>query len=397
MQRTLPDICLHSLAVPIPNLTPSACLAQKLTKEFLVRLIYAEMLGHDASFGYVKALELVAAGNLVEKRVGYLCASLCFAPEQPMRIMLVSRLQKDMQSANILEICFALTAAAKLITPDMIPAVLGDADKLLKHDKVYLRRATLNQWLVEMGYNPDDLMMYEVSELSVEERKRRDDNAFEISLREWARFVAPDYEFPEGVDRRELEGHVRRVMFLTGEPAPVYGKMKLYDGKTGEKYDNAVTVGQMHILKLAHLVEDKVHARSTGPYSLVTQQPLGGKAQFGGQRFGEMEVWALEAYGAAHILQEMLTVKSDDVQGRVKTYEAIVKGEPIEDPGIPTSFRVLVKELQSLGLAVEALKNDGSIIRFGKDEEETSKQHTPKNDGLLSLSSSSTQPESSGD
>jgi DNA-directed RNA polymerase subunit beta len=125
----------------------------------------------------------------------------------------------------------------------------------------------------------------------------------------------------------------------------------------------------MTMLKLHHLVEDKVHARSTGPYSLVSQQPLGGKAQFGGQRFGEMEVWALEAYGAAYTLQEMLTVKSDDVQGRVKTYEAIVKGEPIEEPSIPASFRVLVKELQSLGLSVEAVTDTGEVIRFGKDEE----------------------------
>ena len=134
-------------------------------------------------------------------------------------------------------------------------------------------------------------------------------------------------------------------------------------------YDQPVTVGVMTMLKLHHLVEDKVHARSTGPYSLVTQQPLGGKAQFGGQRFGEMEVWALEAYGAAYTLQEMLTVKSDDVQGRVNTYEAIVKGEPIEEPSLPASFRVLVKELQSLGLAVEAVMDSGEVIRFGKDEE----------------------------
>ena len=133
-------------------------------------------------------------------------------------------------------------------------------------------------------------------------------------------------------------------------------------------------VGFVHMLKLAHLVEDKAHARSTGPYSLVTQQPLGGKAQFGGQRFGEMEVWALEAYGAAYTLQEMLTVKSDDVQGRVKTYESIVKGEPIEEPGIPTSFRVLVKELQSLGLSVEAITTSGDVIRFGKDEEQSRRQ-----------------------
>jgi DNA-directed RNA polymerase subunit beta len=154
--------------------------------------------------------------------------------------------------------------------------------------------------------------------------------------------------------------------------------------RTGEKFDRPVTVGMMHMLKLAHLVEDKVHARSTGPYSLVTQQPLGGKAQFGGQRFGEMEVWALEAYGAAYTLQEMLTVKSDDVQGRVKTYEAIVKGEPIEEPGIPTSFRVLVKELQSLGLAVEAITEGGEVIKFGKEDE---KARQPRlNTGLLSLS-----------
>jgi DNA-directed RNA polymerase subunit beta len=124
------------------------------------------------------------------------------------------------------------------------------------------------------------------------------------------------------------------------------------------------------MMKLAHLVEDKVHARSTGPYSLVTQQPLGGKAQFGGQRFGEMEVWALEAYGAAHTLQEMLTVKSDDVVGRVKTYEAIVKGEEITEPGVPESFRVLVKELQSLGLSVEVLSEDEERIQFGKEEQE---------------------------
>jgi DNA-directed RNA polymerase subunit beta len=137
------------------------------------------------------------------------------------------------------------------------------------------------------------------------------------------------------------------------------------------------------MLKLHHLVEDKVHARSTGPYSLVTQQPLGGKAQFGGQRFGEMEVWALEAYGAAYTLQEMLTIKSDDVQGRVKAYEAIVKGEKIEEPGIPASFRVLVKELQSLGLAVEAVTDTGDTIKFGKDEE---KVRTPKiGYGLLSI------------
>ncbi len=148
---------------------------------------------------------------------------------------------------------------------------------------------------------------------------------------------------------------------------PGNGKVQLFDGRTGEPFDKPVTVGYTYMLKLAHLVEDKVHARSTGPYSLITQQPLGGKAQFGGQRFGEMEVWALEAYGAANILQEILTVKSDDVVGRVKTYEAIVKGENIMEPGVPESFKVLVKELQSLGINVEVLNEDEQKIQFVED------------------------------
>ena len=134
---------------------------------------------------------------------------------------------------------------------------------------------------------------------------------------------------------------------------PESGKIRLLDGRTGEHFDQETLVGQIYIMKLSHLVEDKIHARSIGPYSLITQQPLGGKAQFGGQRFGEMEVWALEAYGAAHTLQEILTVKSDDVKGRSKTYEAIVKGENLPEPGIPESFNVLLKELQGLGLDLE--------------------------------------------
>jgi DNA-directed RNA polymerase subunit beta len=133
---------------------------------------------------------------------------------------------------------------------------------------------------------------------------------------------------------------------------PHAGKINLFDGMTGEQFDQPVTVGYIYMLKLSHLVDDKIHARSIGPYSLITQQPLGGKAQFGGQRFGEMEVWALEAYGAAHILQELLTAKSDDVYGRAKIYEAIVKGEPGIEPGVPESFNVLVRELQSLCLDV---------------------------------------------
>jgi DNA-directed RNA polymerase subunit beta len=148
---------------------------------------------------------------------------------------------------------------------------------------------------------------------------------------------------------------------------PVTGKVQLRDGRNGEPFDREVTVGYIYMLKLHHLVEDKIHARSTGPYSLITQQPLGGKAQFGGQRFGEMEVWALEAYGAANILQELLTVKSDDVMGRVQTYEAIVKGEDIQPPGVPESFKVLIKELQSLGLNVEILNENEEEIHFAED------------------------------
>ncbi|MFR4441188.1 MAG: DNA-directed RNA polymerase subunit beta, partial [Hungatella sp.] len=149
-----------------------------------------------------------------------------------------------------------------------------------------------------------------------------------------------------------------------GVPISRDGKVRLRDGRTGEYFDSPVTIGHMHYLKLHHLVDDKIHARSTGPYSLVTQQPLGGKAQFGGQRFGEMEVWALEAYGASYTLQEILTVKSDDVIGRVKTYEAIIKGENIPEPGIPESFKVLLKELQSLGLDVRVLRDDNTEVEM---------------------------------
>ena len=149
-----------------------------------------------------------------------------------------------------------------------------------------------------------------------------------------------------------------------GVPIARDGKVQLRDGRSGEPFDGRVTIGHMHYLKLHHLVDDKIHARSTGPYSLVTQQPLGGKAQFGGQRFGEMEVWALEAYGAAYTLQEILTVKSDDVVGRVKTYEAIIKGDNIPEPGIPESFKVLLKELQSLGLDVKVLDEDRNEVEL---------------------------------
>ena len=148
------------------------------------------------------------------------------------------------------------------------------------------------------------------------------------------------------------------------------GKVRLFNGKTGEPFEQKVTVGYMYILKLLHLVDDKIHARSTGPYSLVTQQPLGGKAQFGGQRFGEMEVWALEAYGAAYTLQEMLTIKSDDTVGRVKAYEAIVKGENIAEPSIPESFKVLLKEMQSLALDVHVLSEEGGEVEVREEDDE---------------------------
>src|SRR3712207_4574028 len=172
------------------------------------------------------------------------------------------------------------------------------------------------------------------------------------------KFATPVFD---GATEDAIREHLRRAGL------PEDGKITLRDGRTGEEFDQPVTVGYIYMMKLVHLVEDKIHARSTGPYSLITQQPLGGKAQFGGQRFGEMEVWALEAYGAAHTLQEILTVKSDDVVGRVKTYEAIVKGEDIFQPGVPESFKVLVKELQSLGLAVEVLNEEEEGIPFVED------------------------------
>ena len=166
-----------------------------------------------------------------------------------------------------------------------------------------------------------------------------------------------------------LGSHLENRKLWEGVPLSRDGKVRLRDGRTGEYFDSPVTIGHMHYLKLHHMVDDKIHARSTGPYSLVTQQPLGGKAQFGGQRFGEMEVWALEAYGASYTLQEILTVKSDDVTGRVKTYEAVIKGENIPDAGIPESFKVLLKELQSLGLDISVLGEDGREVELKENTE----------------------------
>jgi DNA-directed RNA polymerase subunit beta len=173
------------------------------------------------------------------------------------------------------------------------------------------------------------------------------------------------------LSQEELEQTVTKIHLEKNLPPPILGKAMLRDGRTGEPFDQPITVGNIYMMKLNHLVEDKVHARSTGPYSLISQQPLGGKAQFGGQRFGEMEVWALEAYGAAHNLQEMLTIKSDDVAGRAKTYEAIVKNENILQSGVPESFKVLIMELRSLGLAVEVLSEEEERLTLPEQASET--------------------------
>jgi DNA-directed RNA polymerase subunit beta len=250
----------------------------------------------------------------------------------------------------------------------------------LTSEKTYARRATLNEWLKDHGFDADKIVAFESNVDATVNRVERDEMAINACYRLWLHEQDVD---ASGMSDTEVREKIQEVMAVTGVPIPTLGKQSLRDGKTGDLFDQPVTVGLMTMLKLHHLVEDKVHARSTGPYSLVTQQPLGGKAQFGGQRFGEMEVWALEAYGAAYTLQEMLTVKSDDVTGRVNTYEAIVKGEQIEEPSIPASFRVLVKELQSLGLAVEAVTENDELIKFGKDEE---KIRPPKiGTGLLGL------------
>jgi DNA-directed RNA polymerase subunit beta len=259
----------------------------------------------------------------------------------------------------------------------------GYDEEQLATNQIYARRAALREWLRERGYDPDFLLAFEGQRRPREIGLKARQAVRLVCLREWLKAIQQRLEnVADGrgsatlaslnIDElkdEEIDKYALATSRETHLPMPTTGKATLYDGKTGEPFDQPVTVGVINMLKLAHLVEDKVHARSTGPYSLVTQQPLGGKAQFGGQRFGEMEVWALEAYGAAHTLQEMLTVKSDDVVGRVKTYEAIVKGEPIQDPGLPESFRVLVKELQSLGLSVEVISDNEEKMTFGKEEQ----------------------------
>jgi len=260
--------------------------------------------------------------------------------------------------------------------------VLGDRFDIgrMATDSAYARVVNLEHWLLERKLDPEPIIKFEPTLVGQSAVRKEDVAAIQICLKVWLEQHGIN---TEKKDAAGILAAAQKLAMETSEPLPILGKQTLRDGKTGVAYDQPVTVGVMTMLKLHHLVEDKVHARSTGPYSLVTQQPLGGKAQFGGQRFGEMEVWALEAYGASYILQEMLTVKSDDVQGRVNTYESIVKDQPIEDPSLPASFKVLVKELQSLGLAVEAVMESKEIIRFGKDEE---KIKPPKlGTGLLGL------------
>ena len=254
----------------------------------------------------------------------------------------------------------------------------------LVSDEVYARRSVLREWLRERGYQPEEILFFEDDDIPVGERDQQDQQAVSACLQMWVeKWTEDSLKDLKKLSFEELRERADEVVSAKGRPLPLFGKQVVHDGKTGLAYDHPITIGVMNVLKLHHLVEDKVHARSTGPYSLVSQQPLGGKAQFGGQRFGEMEVWALEAYGAAHTLQEMLTVKSDDVIGRVQAYEAIVKGEPIEDVGIPASFRVLVKEMQSLGLAIEAITDDGEVISFGKEDSRT--QIPRMSTGLLGL------------
>jgi len=217
-----------------------------------------------------------------------------------------------------------------------------DLDPADDHPSVHLEQA--KAWLKEHGYKGDRVF-----------GDGHPGEAREVCLRLWLEELGVA---SRDLDQRQLREAVERVRAERNLTPPIMGKVILRDGRTGQPFDQPVTVGSIYMMKLIHLVEDKVHARSTGPYSLITQQPLGGKAQFGGQRFGEMEVWALEAYGAAHILQEILTIKSDDVAGRAKTYEGIVKNEDILQPGVPESFKVLVKELESLGLAIEVINEE---------------------------------------
>jgi DNA-directed RNA polymerase subunit beta len=209
----------------------------------------------------------------------------------------------------------------------------------------------VEQWLSRHGFDAREIM-----------DEGREGVARRASLCIWLEELGiGDNHQLRALSDRELEQMAQKVYKEQKVYPPIFGKVELRDGRTGELFDKPITVGNIYMMKLIHLVGDKVHARSTGPYSLITQQPLGGKAQFGGQRFGEMEVWALEAYGAAHTLQEMLTIKSDDVMGRAKAYESLVKGEDIQQLSIPESTKVLFMELRSLGFAVELLSEGENV------------------------------------
>lgn len=273
--------------------------------------------------------------------------------------------------------------ARRLFVTSWLSELGYDTDRL-EVDERYAQLSVVSEWLRNRDWDATSIFPEDPDSLRKQQWAPYNEAAIDCCMREWCMHMVDKHgeDLPDDVKEidpskatlNELEILSNAITTVTHVPLPILGKEKLHDGKTGRPFDQPVTVGIIHMLKLAHLVEDKVHARSTGPYSLVTQQPLGGKAQFGGQRFGEMEVWALEAYGAAYTLQEMLTVKSDDVQGRVKTYESIVKNEPIEEPGVPASFRVLVKELQSLGLAVEAVTDSGDVLRFGKEDDKRNRR-----------------------
>ncbi|MPZ21948.1 MAG: DNA-directed RNA polymerase subunit beta [Dehalococcoidia bacterium] len=282
-------------------------------------------------------------GQVLETHLGWAAASLGFRAVTP-----VFDGASDIQIEDDLSRAWmAMQAGALHYSPEGRTGGLGE-----RVDEAHLRK-----WIGESGFDPDVVM----DRTQVGAARR-------VTLQIW--LEGTGHGDARSLTDEKLEEAVDRVSSEKRLAPPIFGKQTLYDGRTGEPFDQPVTVGYIYMMKLVHLVEDKIHARSTGPYSLITQQPLGGKAQFGGQRFGEMEVWALEAYGASHILQELLTVKSDDVVGRVKTYEAIVKGEDIMEPGVPESFRVLVKELQSLGLAVEVLNEDEERVTFPEDSTE---------------------------
>ena len=258
--------------------------------------------------------------------------------------------------------------AAQILGFKVLTPVFDGADDIAIEDA--LARAWLVQRAGAVNPNPDNeqpAVKLELAKAWLEDNGYDADRVFSddypgeakaVCLRLWLEDLGIA---SRDISLQELEQIVEKVNREQNLPSPIMSKVMLRDGRSGEPFDQPVTVGSIYLMKLIHLVEDKVHARSTGPYSLITQQPLGGKAQFGGQRFGEMEVWALEAYGAAHNLQEFLTIKSDDVIGRAKTYEAIVKNEDILQPGVPESFKVLVKELQSLGLAIEVINEEERV------------------------------------